>query len=563
MWLLFSLTLALPAPEKHQLEPSVKLPYAKIIGSSSTGIDTFKGIPYAQPPVGRLRLKPPQSITSHLGTIHANSIPTACPQGVRPAPTALPLNVRAKLAARQISQAPSPIGEDCLTINIQRPSNITKNSKLPVLFWIYGGAFQIGSTQSFDATQILQTSISKSQPIIYVAVNYRLGGFGFLAGSEIFEDGSSNLGLLDQRLGLQWVADNIAAFGGDPNKITIWGQSAGSISVFDQMALYGGQYHYKGKPLFRGAIMDSGAITPAASVDAPRAQAVYDQVVLASGCANSTNSLSCLRSVDYDTYLAATLSLPSISSYNSIAIAYLPRPDYRGGVLPFSPEILAQKGLFAPVPFIVGDQEDEGTFFSQVQSNISTTADLETYFHTILFPDATPSQISTLISSYPDDPNFGSPFETGAANNIYPQYKRLAALIGDLTFTLSRRLFLSHARAVHPRTSSYSYLASYGYGTPVLGTYHGSDIAIAYGKTLGFPQESIQTYYLNFINTLNPNEKRWGRGNGSEKETLYWPTWGKGKQMINFGKTQNVLIRDNFREEQFEVIKGMVGNLHI
>ncbi|KAB8290774.1 hypothetical protein EYC80_008411 [Monilinia laxa] len=201
--LLFSLTLALTAPEKRQLEPSVELPYAKIIVSSSRRIDTFKGIPYAQPPIGPLRLKPPQSITSHLGTIHAIGIPTACSQGEKSAPIALSPNFGAKLTVRQTSQASNPTGEDCLTINIQRPSNITKNSKLPVLFWIYGGAFQIGSTQSFDATQIPQTSIYKSQSIIYVAVNYRLGGFGCLAGSEIFEDGSSNIGLLDQRLGVQ------------------------------------------------------------------------------------------------------------------------------------------------------------------------------------------------------------------------------------------------------------------------------------------------------------------------------------------------------------------------
>ncbi|QSZ33282.1 hypothetical protein DSL72_002870 [Monilinia vaccinii-corymbosi] len=538
---LIPLTLASPALVKRQLEPSVKLSHAKIIGSSSNGIDTFKGIPYAKPPVGPLRLKPPQPITSHLGTINAINIPTACPQG-------LPLN---------------PMGEDCLTINIQRPSNITKDSKLPVLFWIYGGAFQTGSTQSFDATQIIQKSISNSQPIIYVAVNYRVGGFGFLSGSEILKDGSSNLGLLDQRLGLQWVADNIAAFGGDPDKVTIWGESAGSISVFDQMALYDGQYHYKGKPLFRGGIMDSGTITVADPIDSPRAQAVYDQVVHASGCANSTNTLSCLRSVDYKTYLAATLSLPSAISYTSIAIAYLPRPDYRGGVLSDSPEILAQKGLFAKVPFIVGDQEDEGTVFCQAQTNISTTAELETYFHTVLYPDLTSSQISTLMSSYPDDPSLGSPFGTGAANNIYPQYKRLSALLGDITFTLARRLFLSHATAAHPHTPSYSYLATYGYGTPNLGTSHGSDVPVVYGQTLGFAQESIQDYYLNFIYTLDPNGEKGGEGNSSGNKTLHWPTWGEGKQLMNFGKTQNVLISDDFRAEQYEVYKGMVAGLHL
>ncbi|KAI9644071.1 hypothetical protein NHQ30_007423 [Ciborinia camelliae] len=486
-WFLISLTSALPASEKRQLIPSVQLPYAEIVGSSSAGIETFKGIPYAQPPIGPLRLKPPLSITSHLGTIQATNIPTACPQGSISASKSLPLDVRAKLSPRQVSQAPTPTGEDCLTINIQRPSNIAENSKLPVLFWIYGGAFEGGSTQGFDATQLIQNSINNSQPVIYVAVNYRLGGFGFLGGSEILRDGSSNLGLLDQRLGLQWVADNIAAFGGDPDKVTIWGESAGSISVFDQMGLYGGKYHYKNKPLFRGAIMDSGSISPADAIDGPRAQAVYNQVVLESGCANSTQTLTCLRNVPYDTFLSATLSLPSIASYNSIAIAYLPRPDYQGGVLPLSPELLASQGLFAPVPFIVGDQEDEGTYFALSQTNLSTTADLETYFHTILFPDATPSQISTLISSYPDDPSFGSPFGTGTANNIYPQYKRLAALLGDLSFTLARRLFLSYALAAHPHTSAYSYLATYDYGTPILGTYHGSDVPLAYGETLGFP----------------------------------------------------------------------------
>src|SRR3954470_20019209 len=101
----------------------------------------------------------------------------------------------------------------------------------------------------YDGTSLIASSLSEGKPIIFVAVNYRVGGFGFLAGKEILKDGSANLGLLDQRLGLQWVADNIAAFGGDPSKVTIWGESAGSISVLDQMALYDGDNTYKGKPL--------------------------------------------------------------------------------------------------------------------------------------------------------------------------------------------------------------------------------------------------------------------------------------------------------------------------
>ncbi|KAM0124840.1 hypothetical protein ACHAP3_010083 [Botrytis cinerea] len=562
-WLLISLTSALPAPERRQFAPTVQISHARIIGSSTSGIDTFKGIPYAQPPTGSLRLKPPKSITKHLGAIQATNVPTACPQG----------------------SASGPVGEDCLTLNIQRPSNITRHSKLPVLFWIYGGAFAGGSTQSFDATQLLQTSISSAQPFIYVAVNYRVGGFGFLAGSEIFKDGSSNLGLLDQRLGLQWVADNIASFGGDPNKVTIWGESAGSISVFDQMALYGGQYHYKHKPLFRGAIMDSGSITPAETVDSPRAQAVYDQVVLAGGCQNSTHTLKCLRALPYEAFLSATLSPPSYTSYTSLALSYLPRPDHKNGVLPASPEILASHGQFAPVPFIIGDQEDEGTYFALTQTNLTTTALLTTYLQTIFFPSAPPSKIASLVASYPDDPSSGSPFNTGTNWNIYPQYKRLAALLGDLVFTLSRRLFLNYSANTHRNVKMYSYLSSYGYGTPILGTYHGSDIGVVYGQSLGFPQQSIQKYYLNFLHTLDPNLAANHHGHGSPDDnhnfhpttnantstnatnttqTLTWPPWTpQKKQLLNFQAAQNTLITDDFRQTQYEVIKNIVGFLHV
>jgi carboxylesterase type B len=106
----------------------------------------------------------------------------------------------------------------------------------------------------------VEASQQQKQPIIVVTVNYRVGGHGFLGGKELDAEGSTNLGLLDQRLALEWVSDNIDAFGGDPTKVTIWGESAGSISVFDQMAAYDGNNKYKGKPLFRGAIMNSGKL---------------------------------------------------------------------------------------------------------------------------------------------------------------------------------------------------------------------------------------------------------------------------------------------------------------
>lgn len=155
-------------------------------------------------------------------------------------------------------QAITVSGENCLTVNVQRPSGTTSSSKLPVVYWIFGGGFEFGSTQTYDATDFIQKSVSLGKDVIYVSVNYRVGGFGFLAGSALADEGSTNLGLRDQRLGLEWVADNIAAFGGDPTKVTIWVESAGSISVFDQTVINGGDNTYNGQALFRGAIMDSG-----------------------------------------------------------------------------------------------------------------------------------------------------------------------------------------------------------------------------------------------------------------------------------------------------------------
>ncbi|KAK4990791.1 hypothetical protein LTR50_002327 [Elasticomyces elasticus] len=549
-----SFCYAAPTLDKRASSPTVTLPYATVVGSSSLGVDSFKGIPYAQPPVGQLRLKPPRSITKSLGTVQATGNPRACPQFYEQTNTnALPQDAIAKLLNTPLAQGVTDTGEDCLTINVQRPSTATASSKLPVLFWIYGGGFEFGSTQNYDASELITTSVVEGKPIIYVSVNYRLGGFGFLPGRKILADGSANLGLLDQRLGLQWVADNIAKFGGDPTKVTIWGESAGSISVFDQMALYNGKNVYKGQPLFRAAIMDSGSIVPADPVDCPKSEVVYNMVVQNAGCAGASDTLACLRTIDYTTYLNAANSVPGIFGYNSVALSYLPRPD--GTVLTQSPEILAQNGQYAKVPFIIGDQEDEGTLFSLTQSNITTTDQLVTYLHDIFFHDATTAQIQALVATYPDDPSAGSPFRTGPLNEIYPQYKRLAAILGDLTFTLTRRKFLSVTSSVAPSVPSWSYLASYDYGTPVIGTFHASDIQQAYGQTPGIPSVSIQSYYLSFIYALNPNTGTVG--------LTPWPQWSVGRQLLNFNALTNTLLADDFRSTSYAFIAANTASLHV
>jgi hypothetical protein len=280
---LLPLALAAPARVQKRAGPTVVAPspQATVAGKSLLGVETFNGIPYAQPPVGQLRLKAPQPITSAVGNVDGTAGAKGCPQFFfSTANNNIPTNILGTLLNTPLFQTVTNSGEDCLTVNVQRPAGTKADAKLPVLFWIFGGGFELGATSMYDGTSLVAESVAQGKPVIFVAVNYRVGGFGFMPGKEVLADGSGNLGLLDQRLGLQWVADNIAAFGGDPNKVTIWGESAGSISVMDQMLLYDGDNTYKGKPLFRGGIMNSGSIVPAQPLDSNKGQAIYDTVSL-------------------------------------------------------------------------------------------------------------------------------------------------------------------------------------------------------------------------------------------------------------------------------------------
>ncbi|KAF2470232.1 alpha/beta-hydrolase [Lindgomyces ingoldianus] len=551
-----SLAFATPAPVERAAAPTVVIPSpgATVIGRTLSSIDTFNGIPFAKPPTGPLRLKPPQPLTTSLGTVTATEIAKACPQFFFSVDDSnFPANVLGDILNTPLLQTVTNAGEDCLTVNVQRPAGTTSSSKLPVLFWIFGGGFELGSTSMYDGSSLVAESVDQGKPIVFVAVNYRVGGFGFLPGKEILADGSANLGLLDQRLGLQWVADNIASFGGDPTKVTIWGESAGSISVLDQMALYNGDNTYKGKPLFRAGIMNSGSIIPADPVDCPKGQAVYDTVIKNAGCAGKSDTLACLRSVDYTTFLNAANSVPGLLSYSSVSLSYLPRPD--GKTLTASPDALIASGSYAKIPFIVGDQEDEGTLFALFQSNISTISQLSSYLNTVFFPAAPKTLIDGLIATYQTITDDGSPFRTLILNNWYPQFKRLAAILGDLTFTLTRRAFLEVAATNNPNVPSWSYLASYDYGTPIMGTFHGSDILQVFNGILpNYAAKSIRGYYFSFIYDLDPN---------SNNDLDDWPQWSKAQQLKQFFANSAGNLKDDFRSDSYDYILKNVVNFHI
>jgi carboxylesterase type B len=548
---------AVPEPDKTErdalIKTTVAIPAGTVVGTVGL-VESFGGIPFAESPVGSLRLKPPVRLTESFGTIDATGSGPSCPQMFFSTAGDLLTSVLGMLINTPLFQTVTGQTEDCLTINVKRPVGTKAGANLPVLLYIYGGGFELGSPQMYDGTGLLTNGILMGKPFIFVTVNYRVGGFGFLPGKEILADGSANLGHLDQRMGLEWVADNIAAFGGAPDKVTIWGESAGAISVFNQMALYDGDNTYNGKPLFRAGIMNSGSVVPADPVDCPKGQVVYDTVVEVAGCSGAADTLECLREADYDTFLNATNRVPGILSYTSVALSYLPRPD--GKVLTASPDVLVTSGKYAAVPMIIGDQEDEGTLFALFQSNITTEELLVDYLSTVFFHSATKEDMQALVDVYTDDITQGSPFNTGILNDPYPEFKRLAAILGDLTFTLSRRIFLATTTAINPDVPSWSYLSSYDYGTPILGTFHGSDILqVFYGILPDYASTAFASYYTSFVYNLDPNN-----GSGILPD---WPQWSENQKLMQFSNIASATTNDNFRSDQYEWVKDNLDILRI
>lgn len=284
---------------------------------------------------------------------------------------------------------------------------------------------------------------------------------------------------------------------------------------------------------------------------------IYDDVVETAGCTSANDTLECLRALPYEDFLNAANSVPGFISYRSVALSYLPRPD--GTVLPDSPDVLAKNGQYAAVPMIIGDQEDEGTLFALFTSNVTTDAELLEYFAAYYFADATTAQLQGLLDTYPQSVLTGSPFRTGLFNELYPQFKRIAAILGDLVFTLTRRGFLASAGAANPDVPSWSYLSSYDYGTAYLGTFHGSDLLqVFFGIYDNYAANSIRTYYYNFLYNLDPNE-----GYGSYPDWPQWKDTGSGNQLAWFFADSQSQETDDFRNDSYTYIFDNVEAFHI
>ncbi|GAA5869147.1 hypothetical protein JCM1840_004306 [Sporobolomyces johnsonii] len=510
--------------------PSVSTTYGTWKGASAHDVEAFKGIPFALPPTGNLRFAPPVADNRRHGSFDATHFGYACGQsseraGVDPAiatATGLP------------DDSAFNSSEDCLSLNVFRPAGTTSSSKLPVMAWIYGGGFLAGNATQYDPTPILLRSIALETPVIYVSMNYRLNAFGFLPGTEVAADPSTsvNAGLMDQRLALEWIQQNIAAFGGDPKKVTLFGESAGAISVSLQMLAYGGDItsRYSGNKLFRAAICESGAPIPTGP--ASYGQYAFDELTQATNCSGAADKISCLRKVPYKQLLDATNTLPGDLSYASVHLPFLPRTD--GHFIPDLPPKLVAQHRYAKIPMISGNQYDEGTIFTISLGNITTNSQVQEYFSG-WFPGVPLSDVSELLSYYPEDPAQGSPFDTGDLWATTPQIKRLNAFIGDFAFQSPRRTFVGTTNATQP---TWSYASRVLRGESALGSYHSSDIPAVYGTDPAPPSAELQSRWIAFATTLDPNVPGYP----------FWPKYGNNATLLEFkSNATSSIVPDTYR----------------
>lgn len=338
----------------------------------------FLGIPYAKPPIGGLRFAPPQRITTvSSDPYEASEFGFDCPltpsKPVNGYPGFTPQAQR--IINYFASAAGTPQSEDCLTLNIwtRGPASNTadinsKSGGKPVLVFFYGGRFTIGNTNTpfYNGKHFAQ-----AQDIIIVTVNYRLNIFGFPGGGS--PNMSQNLGLRDQRLAVEWVRDNIGAFGGDPSKITISGQSSGGVSV-DYWA-----YSYSHDPIVHGMIAHSGNTFSFPANTKAIQQSNWDAVVKAANCSHTTNTstavksainkekmeLECMRTIPYQTILTAASSLkPTKSSSILRSIPpFWPTPDNEIVFTASEYLSLTSNGSFARIPVLLGSTHDENGYY--------------------------------------------------------------------------------------------------------------------------------------------------------------------------------------------------------
>ncbi|XP_008283300.1 cholinesterase-like isoform X2 [Stegastes partitus] len=307
-------------------------------------VRAFLGIPFGKPPLGKLRFRAPQPVETWQGVKDATKFSNSCYQVFD---TFFP-----GFQGSEMWNPNTPLSEDCLYLNVWSPRfNKTQTSPVAVLVWIYGGGYNAG-TSSLDLYG--GHFLSRSEGVVVVSMNYRVGAFGFLSLPDN-KNIKGNVGLLDQRLALKWVANNIAAFGGDPSKVTLFGESAGSGSVGFQL-LSPGSHSY-----FQRAVMQSGS--PNAPWSTISQTEAWDRSLMLAkllGCPTSHPALEdCLQLADPQKI--TTKQYDVLTQPELLALPFVPHVD--GDFLPDKVEVLLSSGTLPKKELMIGLNKDEGTFF--------------------------------------------------------------------------------------------------------------------------------------------------------------------------------------------------------
>ena len=478
-------------------------------GVAQDGVTVYRGVPFAAAPVGDLRWRPPAAATPWTGVRKADAFAPACSQ--------------TPLVNRLIGATAMPVSEDCLYLNVWTPAKASAE-RLPVMVWIYGGGFSIGATSmsAYDGASLAQKGV------IVVSIAYRLGPFGFLAHPELSAEsghGSGNYGLLDQIAGLQWVKDNIAAFGGDPGRVTIFGESAGGIAVSMLAA------SPKAKGLFQRAISESGG-----SFASPRSGSEGGENVptLAAAEQKGASFLAGLGAKS----IADARRLPAESVLKAagpgLGSGFWPVAD--GYVLPGDQFLLYQAGRFNDTPVLIGTNADEGALFIPAMSPARFVASVRGPYgdkaDAILaaYPAGSDAEALRSARDLMRDTGFG--WQTWAWARLQSQKGKGKAYV----------YYFAH-RPPYPDTpqtkdwgAAHGAEINYVFGFPVNQVWSDTDRAVS---------QAVQTYWTNFAKTGDPN--------GGAMPA--WPAYDdKRPQVMRFGDTPQAADYPNL--DKLNVLEG-------
>ena len=433
----------------------VEVRSGRLRGVARNGVWSFSGIPYAAPTTGQRRWRPPVAPEPWTGIRECDTFSPSAPQA-------------AAIAGMSIAGEVEEHSEDCLYLNVWTPGIDT--ARRPVMVWIHGGGFTTGSG---SGALYRGGMLARHGDVVVVTINYRLGALGFLAHPALADpgpewlgggswSGSGNWGLADQVAALAWVRDHIAAFGGDPGNVTIFGESAGGMSV---SALLGVP---AAKGLFHRAIVESG---PPYTHGVDQAAARAEGLAALLGVPMTRQGL---EGVSADELVRALGELSqTLPVGDGLPLALLPTVD--GGLLVSTPEAEIAAGAAADVPLMVGTNRDEAAFFAVGVPQISNL-DEDGLVRWVERATRSPNQASTVIAAYRD-------IRAGRGESVQPP-DLWSAIASDVIFRLpSVRLADVHASATNPGVGTYLYL--FTWETPalggMLGSCHGLEMPFVFG----------------------------------------------------------------------------------